>query len=136
MGRSNPGYQVYQATLRVFGNKLDLKAITRRLGVKPDHAHKKGERRLPTVRPFRHDSWQLTARVSDTRPLKAHLRWLAKRLAKKTSFLRGLSAKYEVDVYCRYHSNYDRGSLEMPPEVLKWCANMGVPIRVSILVQD
>ena len=136
MERKSTGYQVYRATLRIFGSRLDLETITRQLDVEPDHTHKRGERRLPTAQPFKHDSWQLTARVVDTRPLRDHLRWLYKRLGKKSRFLKGLAARYKVDMYCRYHSNYDQGSLEFPPEILQWCAQVDMPIRVSILVQD
>ena len=110
--------------------------MTQKLGKPPDHTHQKGRRATPSSRPYRHDSWQIKAAVPREQELKHHLLWLYRHFQKKTTYLRALGRKYDIDLYCSYHSNYDQGQIEFPPEVLAWCGSMGIPLRVSILVQD
>ena len=50
-------YFAYSATLRVFGDDLDLNEITRRMGIQPTRFHWKGERQGPRSPEFRHDHW-------------------------------------------------------------------------------
>lgn len=130
------GYRRCFAGLRIFGKIPDFNLITKHLEVAPSHLHRKGQRRTPTSRPYPHDGWLLTARVSRNLPLETHVRWLHRCLVKKTVYLKKMRRKYDVDLHCSYHSNYDQGNLEFPPEVLKWCGDVGIPIRVSILVQE
>ncbi|MBI4356252.1 MAG: DUF4279 domain-containing protein [Candidatus Omnitrophica bacterium] len=130
------GYREHFASLRIFGKIPSFEIITKRLGVRPDHVHRKGERRSELSKPYEHDSWQVKALVARNRSLEHHVRWLHRRLAKKTPYLKRLAQTHEVDLYCSYHSNYDQGRLEFPPEVLAWCGNLGIPLRVSILVQE
>jgi hypothetical protein len=42
-----PDYFGYSATLRIFGDNLDLDDITINLGVPPSHVHRKGEKKGP-----------------------------------------------------------------------------------------
>ena len=133
--RAPTAYRDSSASIRIFGTIRDLNSITKSLGVQPSHTHRKGEPASRSVN-YRHDGWILTAAVRRDRKLSEHLRWLQRRFKRNEKGLRQLSQQYDVDLYCSYHSNYDQGSLEFAPEVVKWCARVGMPIRISILVQD
>ena len=134
-GRALAGYRWCVASVRIFGTVKDLDRITKRLGIKPSHTHRKGETASRFAN-YRHDGWILTAAVRRDRKLSEHLRWLQRCLRRKENYLRRLTRQYDVDLYCSYHSNYDQGQLEFPTEILAWCTKVGMPIRVSILVQD
>ena len=136
MTRAALEYRWYIAGLRIFGNIQDFETITQKLGLSPDHTHRRGERRTRSAQPYRHDAWQIKACVPRERELKHHLLWIYRRLHKKTAALRVLAQQHDVDLYCSYQSDYDQGQLEFPPEILAWCGRIGIPLHVSISVQD
>ena len=41
--RDEPDYCAYSASLRIFGDSLDLDEMTRRMGVQPSRNHRKGD---------------------------------------------------------------------------------------------
>lgn len=134
--KSSAGYREYFARLHIFGNIQNFKAISQELSVQPSRVHTKEERPTRISSPYGYDAWIFKAPVHRDRALEHHLRWLHKHFAKKSRYLKRLAKTHDVHLYCSYHSNYDRGNLEFPPEVLKWCGELGIPLRVSILVQE
>src|SRR5438094_7740375 len=66
-------YFGFIATLRIWGDIPDLDDISRRLGLTPTHAHRKGERRGPRSPGYEHDHWSYTAPVDEKRPLEEHI---------------------------------------------------------------
>ncbi len=135
MSQKSTVYRRCFAALRIFGQHLDLERITKGLAVEPEHTHRKGDRSAPTSQAYATDTWQIKAKVPKDKELKHHLAWIARKLSSKTFFIRQLSKKHRVDLYCSYHSNLDQGMFEIPPEVLTWCGKAGISLRVSILVQ-
>ncbi len=129
-------YVNYFVRLQIFGNIPDLNVISKKLGVLPTRTHFKKDRPTRVSKPYGYDAWIFRAPVSDHEAFEKHLRSLHGVFQRKTRQLKELAAKYDVSFYCSYHSNYDRGDLEFPPEIVAWCAKIGIPIRVSILVQD
>jgi len=136
MGEKIKGYRHHFVSLRIFGKIPDFDAITKHLGVKPDHMHRKGERRTHVSAPYRDDAWVFTISIPKSRSLENHLLGLHRRLVRKTRHIKQLARTHKVDLYCSYHSNYDRGNLEFPAEIVKWCGDLGIPIRASVLVLD
>jgi hypothetical protein len=130
------GYREYFARLDVLGNIQDFRAISHALGVEPTRVHTKQERPTRISPPYGYDAWIFRAPVPRNRALKYHAQWLHRRFAKKSHYLKQLTKTHKVYLYCSYHSDYDQGRLEFPPEVLKWCGELGIPIHVSILVQE
>ena len=123
----------YGATLRIYGRIPDRAAITRQLGIAPTHTHQKGEPWRPGSRLIHtNDMWQVKAKVRPQRSLEYHVEWLYQRLTKRTPVLRKLVRKHTVDLYCQYLSNYDQGGITLPPHVLAWCGELGIPVHVSI----
>jgi len=130
------GYRENFARLQVFGTIADFDTITKALGVKPYRTHRKKDRMTRVSPPYGYDAWIFKAPVPRNRALEHHLRWLHRRFIKKTRYLKRLTRIHDVHLYCSYHSNYDQGRLELPPEVLAWCGEVGIPIHISILVQE
>jgi len=54
-------YFCYSATLRIWGDIPDPDAISRRLGLEPTHAHRKGDKRGPRSPGHKHDQWSYMA---------------------------------------------------------------------------
>jgi len=133
--RKNIGYRHHFACLRIFGDQLDFDQITKQFKLKPDHTHKKGERRTPTSPRYLSDSWQTKAKLPTSRPHIHHIEWLYKHLKRNTSYLKKLSKTCSIDIYCSYHSNYDQGNLEFSPGLLQLCGQTKISIKISILVQ-
>lgn len=137
-------YREYFASLRIFGKIPNLSILSNKLSLCPDHMHRKGDlasfhikgRKYQSSKKAKSDLWHLTAPVKANRPLSEHLDWFYRRLKNKSRYLKQLAHRYNVDVYCGYHSNCEGGNLELPHSVLRWLGQAGIVARISILVQE
>src|SRR5215469_13535838 len=115
MEEAEEPYFAFSATLRIYGEALDLNEITRSMGLVPTHTHKKGESRRPGAPPYLDDAWLYSAGLPEDAPLDDHLQTLWADVAPARDFLLALKAKYKVDVFCGYRSNCDHAGFEVHP---------------------
>ena len=123
----------FSATLRIFGDIEDLEAVTAELGVRPTHAHRRGEKRLPTsMCHYEHDMWSYSAPVPRDRSLDVHLEALWRVVRPHVAYLKGLKERLSVDVYCSYHTNCSTGGFEVDHRALTIFKELEVPFGVSV----
>ncbi len=129
-------YFCFSATLRVFGDQLDLDAITSALETAPTSFHRKGERRSPRSPEFKHDMWCLESPLSEDEPLGRHLEWLYENLSLKFDYLISLKESAAVDIFCGYRSNSATAGFSVEHQALKIFEALDVPFDVSVIVLE
>jgi hypothetical protein len=117
----------FSATLRIFGDGLDFKEISRTLGLTPTNTHQKGARR-------KHDMWSYTAPVSREQPLEEHILTLWDAVRLHTPYLRDLKRKFQVDVFCGYRSNSGTAGFQVGHRCLGLFSELEVPFGVSVVI--
>jgi len=127
-------YFAYSATLRIFGDGLDLDEISRRTGVEPTRIHHKGERRGPRSPAFKHDMWSYSPPISEDRPLEEHITALWDQIRPARDYLLSLKKAATVDVSLGYRSNIDHAGVEVPHTCLEMFTSLEVPFGISIIV--
>lgn len=127
-------YFAYSATLRVFGDQLDLDAITQHLGLMPTNAHCKGEQRSPRAVAYQHDLWAYQPPVAEDQPLAVHIDTLWTHIKHATTYLRTLKQIATVDVFLGYRTNIDHAGIEVPATSLTMFMELEIPFRISIIV--
>jgi len=127
-------YFNYSATLRIFGNIPDLDEITRRLGIAPTNAHRRGDPRGPNLPPYRQDMWSYTAQVTNTEPLHVHIDTLWNTFREHRHYLVQLKHDLKVDVFLGYRSNCDTAGIEVPHQSLEMFRELEIPFGLSIIV--
>jgi hypothetical protein len=127
-------YFAYSATLRIFGDQLDLDDISHHLGLTPPNAHRKGERRRPNASPYQHDMWSYCPALPEDRPLYEHIDALWGDIKHSTDYLRTLKQSATVDVFLGYRSNIDHAGVVLPPTSLEMFLALDIPLGISIIV--
>jgi hypothetical protein len=127
-------YFAYSASLRIFGSIGDLDEITRRLGIAPTNAHRRGERKGAKSPPYRDDMWMYKAPVSETEPLHIHIDALWNTFRPHKEFLLQLKRDVKVDVFLGYRSNCDHAGVEVPYQSLEMFRELEIPFGLSIIV--
>ncbi|MGH7219003.1 MAG: DUF4279 domain-containing protein, partial [Nitrospiraceae bacterium] len=127
-------YFAFSATLRIHGEGLDFDEITRSVGLRPTHTHKKGESRRPGGHPYRDDAWHYSSGLPEEAPLDAHLQTLWADVAPARDFLLSLKSRCSVDVFCGYRSNCDHAGFQVEPTSLAIFTALDVPFGVSVIV--
>jgi len=128
-------YFACSASLRIFGNILNLDEITQRLGVVPSDAHRQGDRGWgPKLPPFKHDMWSYTVPVKETEPLHVHIDTLWNTFRERKEYLLELKQYLTVDVFLGYRSNCDHAGVEVPHQSLEMFRELQVPFGLSIIV--
>jgi len=127
-------YFHYSATLRIFGQIDDPDGISSRLGLRPTHVHRRGDRAGPRSPPFEHDMWSYTAPVAEERPLAVHVSTLWSHIRAHRDYLVGLKRNCAVDVFLGYRSSSHTAGLELPPDCLTMFVELNVPLGLSIIV--
>jgi len=127
-------YREFSASLRIFGEALDLSGISARLGLSPTHSHRRGEARTPKGTPYERDAWVFTVPVVRSRPLEEHLFELWCLLEPHAAYLRKLKETCAVDVFCGYRSNSDTAGFSVAPAALTIFTELGVPFGVSVII--
>ncbi|MBI1360549.1 MAG: DUF4279 domain-containing protein [Alphaproteobacteria bacterium] len=131
---STEPYFHFSATLRIHGDGLDFDAITRAMGLRPIHTHKKGASRRPGGHPYRDDAWHYSADLPETAPLDAHLQELWADVAPAREFLLSLKSRYRADVLCAYRSDSDRAGFQVGSKSLAIFTALEIPFGVSVII--
>jgi hypothetical protein len=129
-----PPYFAFSATLRIFGEALDLGEITRSMGLVPTRTHKKGELVGPSGNRWSEDAWFYSAELPEEAPLDAHLQILWADVAPARDFLLALKAKHKVDVFCGYRTNHGSGGFEVEAKSSAILTALDIPFGVSVIV--
>ena len=107
-------------TLRVSAPDLDPDSITRRLGVSPSFAARRGDRRPSKDREIvqKVGIWLLDLPRSDEWELADAIAELLRPLPNDAAIWQDIAAGAAIDLYCGLHlSDWNRG-LDLPPELL------------------
>lgn len=129
-----PVYFCFSASLRIFGDGLDIDEITRTLGLTPTHSHRKGQRRGSHSVPWPQDMWSYQPAVDKARPLHEHITALWDAVRPHIPYLRDLKQKFHVDVFCGYRSNSGTAGFEVDHHCLGLFAELEVPFGVSVII--
>jgi len=129
-------YFAYSASLRIFGNQLDLDEITQQIQLTPTHHHRKGERRTPHATAYIHDHWAYQPHVPEDQPLAIHIDALWAHIKHATTYLRALKQIATVDVFLGYRSNIDHAGVEVPATSLTMFVELAIPFGISIIITD
>lgn len=127
-------YVASSATLRIFGDQLDLDAISRRLRLLPTNTHRKGEQRSPKARPYEHDMWSYRPALSEEQPLDAHIDALWADIKQAADYLRARTHIATVDVFLGYRSNSDHSGVTVPSRSLAMFITRDIPFGLSIII--
>jgi hypothetical protein len=131
-----PPYFAYSATLRIFGDRLDLDDITHQLGLTPTNSHRKGDRRSLRSAPYQHDMWAYAAPVPEEQPLEAHIDALWADIKHAAAHLRALKHSATVDVFLGYRSNIDHAGVTVPATSLMMFIELEIPFGLSIIITE
>jgi hypothetical protein len=126
-GKEPDYYAHFQATLRIAGEGLDFENISRTLGLKATHTHRKGGKRKV-------DMWLYVAPVHRTRPLDEHIMAIWKAVRLQMAYLRRLKKRSKVDLFCGYQSNSCSGGFEVDHRCLGLFAELDIPFGVSVII--
>jgi hypothetical protein len=129
-----PPYFAFSATLRIFGEALDLSEITRSMGLLPTRSYKKGDLIGPCGNLYSQDAWFYSAELPEEAPLDAHLQILWADVAPGRDFLLALKAKHKVDVFCGYRTNHGSAGFEVEAKSLAIFTALDIPFGVSVIV--
>ncbi len=128
-----PPFFCFSATLRIFGERLDLEAINQHFGLAPTRTHRGG---IPSLKeggtPL--DMWSYDAPMGEAEPLAAHIDRLWADIRHAVPFLRGLKRSATVDVFLIYRSNCDRAGFSVPAASLAMFAELDIPFAVSVII--
>ncbi len=131
---NEPDYFAYSATLRVFGDDLDLDEITHRIGIQPTRSHRKGEKKGPRSPEFKHDLWSYSPSIVEDRPLEDHINALWEQIRPVRDYLVSLKKIATVDVFLGYRSNIDHAGVEVPHTCLEMFTSLEIPFGISIII--
>src|SRR5581483_4412934 len=121
------------ASLRIFGNNLDLDDVSAVLKLQPTHAHRKGEQR-GEAKPFDHDMWLYSPPLDKSEPLEKHIDALWRALQPHREYLLQLKKSFTVDVFLGYRSNCETAGFDVPHTCLEMFIELQIPFGVSIIV--
>jgi hypothetical protein len=127
-------YFAFSATLRISGDIPDLEEVSRWLGLKPTHIHRKGESRGEGRPPWPEDFWSYQAELAEAEPLERHIDRLWAALKPHKEYLHGLKKRAAVDVFLGYRSNCDHAGIEVPHTALVLFAELEIPFGLSIII--
>jgi hypothetical protein len=126
-------YFAYSATLRIFGEDLDLDGITRQIGIQPTYSHRKGQKR-PRSSEFSTDMWSYSPPIPEDRPLSEHIDALWATIRPAREYLMSLKRCATVDVFLGYRSNVDHAGIQVPHPCLEMFTSLEIPFGVSIII--
>jgi hypothetical protein len=122
-----PPCQVSRVSFRIWGNDLDLKHISRVLGVQPTNADRSESRDDGK------DLWCLSSPLNRTEPINAHIRWLRQALEPHLAFLRSFQNEAELRIYCGLTVPNPPCKFSFSPEELKMLVDLEIPLEVTVL---
>jgi hypothetical protein len=126
-GKEPDYYARFRAGLRIAGEGLDFEEISRTLGLKATHTHRKGGKRKV-------DMWLYYAPVDRTRPLDEHIMAIWEAVRPQMTYLRQLKKRFKVDLCCGYQSNSCTGGFNVDHRCLGLFAELDIPFGVSVII--
>ncbi|SRR5260221_8686297 len=133
--QEEPVFFKFSATLRIFGDGVDMAEISRTLGLTPTHSHRKGERRTASrSEHWPRDMWSYQAPIDREKPLHEHIMALWDAVRPHMSYLRDLKRKFHVDIFCGYRSNSGTAGFQVDHRCLGLFAELEVPFGVSVII--
>ncbi len=129
-----PLYFAYSASLRIWGEALDLDDISRQLGVQPTMVRRRGERARPGSPVSKDDAWHFTVSLPEERPLHEHIDELWRTIRSAKAFLKELKKSVRVDVFLGYRSNCDHAGVQVPWTSLEMFVELEIPFGISVIV--
>jgi hypothetical protein len=127
-------YFRFSAALRVHGDDVPFEEISQRLGVRPTHLHRKGERHGPRSPFYRDDAWQYQPSLPETEPLERHIDALWLIVRPELEYIKALKQRFKVDVFCGYRSNCDHAGFQVSHLCLELFTALEVPFGVSVII--
>ena|SRR5271165_5627958 len=127
-------YFKYDASVRIFAERLNMEGISSALALQPTRTHRKGERFLGKMRPFEQDLWMFQPPVNESEPLHRHIDALWLVLKPHKQYLLELKQSCTVDVFLGYRSSCDHAGVEVPYSSLEMFTELEVPFGLSIIV--
>ena|ERR1700677_1361888 len=114
-------------SLGIFGRELDFEHITKGLGVQPTKTMRSssGGRQK--------DLWSLSSPISRTEPVNSHLRWIRQTVHPHFGFLRSLTKKAEVRIYCGLNCRGPKCQWSFWPDEMRMFVDLGIPLEVTVL---
>jgi hypothetical protein len=94
-------YFAYSATLRIFGDLLNLDEISTALRLQPTHTNRKGNNNEDSSS-FPHDMWSFTPPLGKSEPLGKHIDTLWELVKPHKHYLLQLKKVANVDVFLAY----------------------------------
>jgi hypothetical protein len=124
------------ASLGIYGEPLDLKEITQRLGLTPTSSGRKGEirnsARVKNPRPRRNSFWLLKSPLPDLQPLQEHLQWLVDKLEPKREVLEELARRFQIKFICGFSSGNGQGGCTLDPGLLARLSSFEIPLVLDL----
>lgn len=124
----------FRVSLRIYGADLDPEAITRLMGLRPTHSHRRGDARpsgLPT--PYSQGVWHLQSDIGSQASLEEHLEWVISRLAEREAVLREISLLgLEVDLFVGVLADDSNVGFSVSPKPLAEFARLGVALDFDV----
>jgi hypothetical protein len=125
-----------KATLCIYGEDLDPKAVTKLLGVKPASSFHRGYQRNPSARPMPHGAWFLKVRGKAPRGPDIHLRKLLMKLPESLKTWEKLRRLYKVRIsICLGFAGWNKG-FSFPADLITRAAKIGVELDFDIYADD
>lgn len=126
-------YFAYSASLRIFGNDLNLDAVTKELGVEPAISYKKGDTN-GRKSAYAHDAWIYESQPAEDAHIDKHINDLWITFRDKIEYIKSLKEKFQVDIFLGYRSNCDHAGIEIANGSLKIFNALEIPLGLSIIV--
>jgi hypothetical protein len=116
----------------ISGLELDPDEISKLLGIRPDHSHRKGD-----VKQLRSDktitrkngNWSLRSKLSDYEPLEMHLDALLDRLKGKEAVIKALAEENEIRFGCDL---WEAIGVELPAHIIRGIADFNASLGITI----
>ncbi len=120
------------ASFRIGGENLEPASISEKLGLTPDHSHRKGDLRSGSDnRVYRSGIWLITSKLPEEESLESHLGDLLRQLEPHQTYLRSLSEHTKLDFFCGVFDMKFSG-FELSPITLQQIADLKAILGVAI----
>jgi hypothetical protein len=122
------------AALRITGDSLNPKAISRLLGCNPTLGHVKGQIEPSKGKPIVRETgaWQLDAAGQQPGNLDAHIAELFRRVNNDLSAWATLSREYKIDLFCAYFMGEANEPVQASAGTLKVWGDRGIKLDLRV----
>jgi hypothetical protein len=122
------------ATLRVAGDALDPKEITRLLGCAPTDCHMKGEVKQSKHRDIvrKTGMWSLQATDRQPEDLDAQVAELLSQLTPDLSVWTSLSRQFEINLFCGFFMQETDEGVDISAKTLKALGDRGIKLGLCL----